>query len=78
MRQSVIINTLLSTVNAFDVVIIVLAVCAVVGYVGYAVWKKKQGKGGCGCGCAHCPSAGACPSSKKAAEKTSSDRERQE
>lgn len=77
MQKNAIIHTLLSTVNGFDVVVIVLAVCAVIGYVAYAVWKKKQGKSGCGCGCADCPSAGACPSAKEAERQSKDGQDRE-
>ncbi len=48
-----------------DVVIIVLASLAVVAVVGRAIWKHKQGKGGCGCGCNGCPHANACQTARE-------------
>ena len=65
MMTSAIIQALLTAVNPFDVIVIILAVGAVAGYAVYSIWKKKKGKGGgCGCGCNGCAAAGTCPSRK--------------
>jgi hypothetical protein len=74
MKASVIIQSLLAAVNPFDIIIIVLAVGAVVGYVAYAIWKKKNDKGGgCGCGCSGCPSAASCAARKQNAEQANEE-----
>ena len=69
MKASAIIQSLLAAVNAFDIIVIISAVSAVVGYAVYAIWKKKNDKGGgCACGCNGCPSVSSCAARKQNAE----------